>query len=122
MIETSKGWRCLHDVAAEEGLVATAYERRYGEFSRVYWAAKVMLFAPSSGLYSCPLAMTDGAARVLELSNDTFARDRALPKLLSRERNGFWTSGQWMTEKAGGSDVSSPSGMCWCWLIDCWIR
>ena len=28
--------------------------------------AKLFLFGPSSGLYSCPLAMVDGAAKVLE--------------------------------------------------------
>lgn len=93
VIETSKGWRCLHDVAAEEGLVAIAYEREHGELSRVHWAAKVLLFSPSSGLYSCPLAMTDGAARVLELSDDSFARDCALGKLLCRDPKSFWTSG-----------------------------
>ena len=29
----------------------------------------------------------------------------ALPRLLSRDPTQFWTSGQWMTEKRGGSDV-----------------
>lgn len=29
--------------------------------------AKLYLFGPSSGLYSCPLAMTDGGARLLEV-------------------------------------------------------
>jgi len=28
--------------------------------------AKLFLFGPSSGLYSCPLAMVDGAAKVIE--------------------------------------------------------
>ena len=28
--------------------------------------AKLFLFGPCSGLYSCPLAMVDGAAKVLE--------------------------------------------------------
>lgn len=31
--------------------------------------AKVLLFAPSSGLYSCPIAMTDGAAKIIEVYN-----------------------------------------------------
>eukprot|EP01062_Namystynia_karyoxenos_P058943 TRINITY_DN50380_c0_g1_i1.p1 TRINITY_DN50380_c0_g1~~TRINITY_DN50380_c0_g1_i1.p1 ORF type:complete len:622 (+),score=177.70 TRINITY_DN50380_c0_g1_i1:94-1866(+) len=106
VIETSKGWRMLHDVAAEEGLVAIAHERRHGALSRVHWAAKCTLFGPSSGLYNCPLAMTDGAARVLEVCGDTAARERARPRLLSRDPKKFWTSGQWMTERAGGSDVT----------------
>lgn len=35
--------------------------------SRIYQAAKLFMFSPSSGLYSCPLAMTDGAARTIEV-------------------------------------------------------
>lgn len=31
--------------------------------------------------------------------------ERAYPRLTSREPGQFWTSGQWMTEKRGGSDV-----------------
>jgi len=40
------------------GLVATAYERRHGAFSRVHQFALVYLFTPSTDLYNCPLAMT----------------------------------------------------------------
>ena len=35
--------------------------------SRIYQAAKLFMFSPSSGLYSCPLAMTDGAAKTIEV-------------------------------------------------------
>ena len=35
--------------------------------SRLHQYAKLFLFSPSSGLYACPLAMTDGAAKVLEV-------------------------------------------------------
>ena len=35
--------------------------------SRLYQAAKLFLFAPSSGMYSCPLAMTDGAANITQV-------------------------------------------------------
>eukprot|EP01065_Artemidia_motanka_P029283 TRINITY_DN35427_c0_g1_i1.p1 TRINITY_DN35427_c0_g1~~TRINITY_DN35427_c0_g1_i1.p1 ORF type:complete len:588 (+),score=197.19 TRINITY_DN35427_c0_g1_i1:60-1823(+) len=105
-IDTSKGWRMLKEVSATEGLVAIAHERRYGAESRVYWAAKNILFAASSGLYDCPLAMTDGAARVLEVCGDSPAKEQAHGRLTSRDPARFWTSGQWMTERAGGSDVS----------------
>ena len=36
--------------------------------SRVHQAAKLLLYCPSSGLYSCPLAMTDGAAKLIEVN------------------------------------------------------
>lgn len=108
-IQTSSGWQQLEKAAAEEGIVATAYERKQGEFSRVYQMALLYLYSPSSAFYSCPLAMTDGAARVIELSGDPILRSRAFASLTSRDPKKFWTSGQWMTEKAGGSDVSMTS-------------
>ena len=37
-------------------------------FSRVHQFVKLLLFAPSAGLYTCPLAMTDGAAKLIEVS------------------------------------------------------
>ena len=37
-------------------------------FSRLYQLAKIYLFASSSGLYSCPLAMTDGACKSLKVT------------------------------------------------------
>lgn len=38
--------------------------------SRLHQFSKLFLFSPSSGLYSCPLAMTDGAARLIEVSRN----------------------------------------------------
>ena len=31
---------------------------------------KLFMFSPVSGLYSCPLAMTDGAAKTIEVKFD----------------------------------------------------
>ena len=73
---------------------------------RLYQAVKLMMYAPASGLYSCPLAMTDGAAKTLLISDQTLPEVKnALDRLTSRDPQKFWTSGQWMTEKRGGSDV-----------------
>ena len=36
-------------------------------FSRIHQIAKNYLYSASSGLYSCPLAMTDGAAKSMEV-------------------------------------------------------
>jgi alkylation response protein AidB-like acyl-CoA dehydrogenase len=108
-LELADAWRRLHAVAAEEGLVAEAYERRFGESSRLVQMAKVYLFHPSSAFVSCPLAMTDGAARILELHGSEELKSRVLPRLTSRDPARFWTSGQWMTEREGGSDVAGSS-------------
>ena len=104
-VRVNPAWQECARVAAREGLVATGYERRHGAFSRVHQFALVYLFARSSQVYSCPLAMTDGCARTLELLAPAALRDRVLSRLLSRDPDTAWTSGQWMTERIGGSDV-----------------
>ncbi|MFA7613654.1 MAG: acyl-CoA dehydrogenase family protein [Candidatus Caldatribacteriota bacterium] len=108
-IKVTPAWNRLHEIAAEEGIVAIGYERKQKEFSRLYQFAKLYLYHPSSAIYSCPLAMTDGAARLIELFGTEGMKERALKFLTSRDPEKFWTSGQWMTEKSGGSDVSGTS-------------
>ena len=104
-IEVSPLWRVAERIAAERGVVATAYERAHGRFSRVHQCALAYLFTPSTDIYSCPLAMTDGAARTLLSSGNRKLIEFAVPHLVSRDAAQFWTSGQWMTESTGGSDV-----------------
>ena len=104
-IELSPLWSRAEEIAAEQGLVATAYERRHGRYSRIHQFALAHLFTPATDVYSCPLAMTDGAARALIASGNKALIDRAVPHLTSRDPAKFWTSGQWMTESTGGSDV-----------------
>jgi alkylation response protein AidB-like acyl-CoA dehydrogenase len=104
-IELTPLWQRAERVAVEHGVVATAYERKHGSLSRVHQCALAYLFTPSTDIYSCPLAMTDGAARTLITSGNQELIDRALPHLISREPAEFWTAGQWMTELTGGSDV-----------------
>jgi putative acyl-CoA dehydrogenase len=104
-IRVSPAWKALHGIAAEEGIVATAYERTH-EQARVHQFALLYLYHPSSAIYSCPLAMTDGAARVLEIEGGEELQREIFPHLVSRDPNEMWTAGQWMTERRGGSDVS----------------
>ncbi len=101
-IEMTSHWKACERVAAGHGLVATAYERKLGAFSRLHQAALIHLFHPASEVYTCPLAMTDGAAKTLQAHR---ARPEAVARLTSRDPAAFWTSGQWMTESTGGSDV-----------------
>ena len=104
-IEVTPLWRRAESIAAEHGVVATAYEQKHGSLSRVHQCALAYLFTPSTDIYSCPLAMTDGAARTLLNSGNQALIDRAVPHLITRDRDQFWTAGQWMTELTGGSDV-----------------
>ncbi len=104
-IELTPLWKRAAVIAAEEGVVGAAYERRHGALSRVDQFARLYLFHPSTDVFSCPLAMTDGAAKTLVSHGNQRLVDRALPRLTSRDPAAMWTSGQWMTERTGGSDV-----------------
>jgi acyl-CoA dehydrogenase len=106
-IEVSPLWRRAERLAAEFGLVATGYEAEHGGLARTVQFALVHLFHPSTDVYSCPLAMTDGAARTLLDSGNRALAERVVPHLTSRDPARFWTSGQWMTESTGGSDVGA---------------
>ncbi|WP_438014546.1 acyl-CoA dehydrogenase family protein [Sorangium sp. So ce315] len=104
-VEVTQLWKEAARIACERGVVAAAYERAHGAFSRVHQFALAYLFDPSSDVYTCPLAMSDGAARTLLASGNRALIDRAVPRLTSRDPANAWTSGQWMTERTGGSDV-----------------
>ena len=106
-IEVTPLWQRAAQVAAQAGLIAIPYERAQGRYSRIHQFAAVYLFHPSSDVYTCPLAMTDGAARTLAVANNLQLIERALPRLTSRDPSRAWTSGQWMTESTGGSDVGA---------------
>ena len=105
-IRVSAAWQALDCVSAEEGMIATAYAREFDDLSRPLQWAKLYLFHPSSSYYTCPLAMTDGAAKLIEKFGDSPVFDEVFAHLTSRDPGAFWTSGQWMTEKRGGSDVA----------------
>jgi alkylation response protein AidB-like acyl-CoA dehydrogenase len=104
-VETTALWREAERLAVRHGLVATAYDRSLGRHARLAQFAKVYLFHPSSDVYTCPLAMTDGAARALLESGDRALIDRAVPHLTARDPAAFWTSGQWMAEPMAAPDA-----------------
>lgn len=108
-IRTSRAWEALRVFSAKHGIVASGYDQSLGEHRRVVQAALLHLFSASSAIYSCPLAMTDAATRVLLDLAPPALRDRLVPKLTSTDPASFITSGQWMTERTGGSDVSDTS-------------
>ena len=104
-IKVSDAYLELGRIGVAAGVTGLPYEDTpYGPGARVVWGALLALWGPSSALYSCPVAMTDGAARTLLLHGDL--DDMAVVgRLTTRDPDQAWTSGQWMTETAGGSDV-----------------
>lgn len=104
-IELTPAWQEGPLLTTRHAVLAAGHEAhpcaRLEEFARVY------LYHLASEFYTCPLAMTDGAATALKASGNRALIDRALPHFLSRDPATFWLSGQWMTENAGGSDVGN---------------
>ncbi|KAF4982897.1 hypothetical protein FZEAL_1593 [Fusarium zealandicum] len=115
---TGEGWRGLQNFGQSRGFVAAGYDTCYGPFSRAYQFLRLQLWTASCSNVACPSAMQDGAARLLQthLSDPELAAkltdeqkqvfENAFSHLTSRDPSYAWTSGQWMTERTGGSDVS----------------
>lgn len=122
---TSEGWRGLQNWGIKEGMVALPYENTFEEYTRVLWAARYAIWAGSACWVNCPGLMVDGVASALRryltpteggpttnqplMAKREVALASAYEKLVSRELTGnkkAWTTGQWMTERQGGSDVS----------------
>ena len=110
-IETPQGWETQRRAAAAHAVVALPYQAhsrdRWGPAVRVLQHALLHLYGPESATFSCPVAMSDGAAALLSRSDvDPAVRDAWLPRLLSTDPSAAVTSGQWMTESTGGSDLA----------------
>jgi acyl-CoA dehydrogenase len=104
-ISVSPSWLELGRLGIEAGVTALPYEEGpFGERARLVGAGLLALWGPSSALYSCPVAMADGAARTLLVSG-TSDDLPVVERLTTRDWSRAWTSGQWMTETTGGSDV-----------------
>jgi hypothetical protein len=81
-VDVSPVWLKLVQEGLENGLVAVAYEQP-GPDGRVLQAALVQLFQPASAMATYPMAMTDGAARVL-LAHDPQLAAVYVPRLTRR--------------------------------------
>lgn len=113
-IELTPAWQRGAELAARHGLVAAGHETTHGEHARVDQFARVYLHHVASEFFTCPLAMSDGAATALKASGNAALIKRALPHLLARDPAELWLSGQWMTETAGGSDVGLTDTIARC--------
>ena len=113
-VEAAAGWETLRRAAARHALVALPYQPGaravWGARTRVVQYALLYLYGPESATFNCPVAMADGAAALLSRDEvDPALRDAWLPRLVATDPDTAITSGQWMTEAQGGSDVSGSS-------------
>ena len=114
-LRTSQGWKALKSIGVEHGVVSRAYDKsKTAHGRRVEQFALNHAWSHTSTLTMCPMTMTDGAALLIskhlnDPDGDQPGRQAVFAesyrRLTSRDPATAWTSGQWMTERSGGSDV-----------------
>lgn len=74
------------------------------ELHRLGFASGFLFAMSESGQY-CPLCMTDGVARLIELYCEQADKERLLPHIYTDNAENLFTGAMFLTEKSGGSDV-----------------
>lgn len=116
-IYTSGAWKTLSNECCKEMLASYSYinKNRNSKFSRLIQMTKVYLMSHISGMTSCPISMTDSASYLIDyirVSSSQYINEEineSYKRLISNDIEYFITSGQWMTEILGGSDVRSST-------------
>ncbi|KAG9694969.1 hypothetical protein KCU95_g5244, partial [Aureobasidium melanogenum] len=113
---TTAGWKALKVVYQQNGLISVAYDTTNQDWNRrVHQFALNQTYICTGTLTGCPMAMSDGAAKLLQGHLGKPDGDQpglnkvvneAYRRLISNNPSEAWTAGQWMTERSGGSDVS----------------
>ncbi|EGY22879.1 aidB [Verticillium dahliae VdLs.17] len=109
------GWKALKAIGIQAGVVSLGYDKStFTHNRRVHQFLMNHNWHHTSTLTMCPMSMTDGSARFIsnhigDDDDDELERRAVLSeyyrRLISSDPSEAWTSGQWMTEKSGGSDV-----------------
>jgi alkylation response protein AidB-like acyl-CoA dehydrogenase len=76
------------------------------EKHRLGFASGYLYALSESGQY-CPLCMTDGAARLIDIFCEENDKERLLPHIYTNTVNDLYTGAMFLTEKRGGSDVGA---------------
>ncbi len=76
------------------------------EKQRLGFASGYLYAMSESGQY-CPLCMTDGVARLIDLFCDDEDKARLMPHIYTDKAEDLYTGAMFLTEKTGGSDVGA---------------
>jgi alkylation response protein AidB-like acyl-CoA dehydrogenase len=101
----------LEELSYGRGIVALKYDadfltshrirRHLVGFGAAYYFAQTEM-----GLF-CPICMTDGVARVLELYGSGPLAKETIERLTTRDLSRLWQGAMFLTERQGGSDVGA---------------
>ncbi|MBW8051953.1 MAG: acyl-CoA dehydrogenase [Cytophagales bacterium] len=81
-------------------------KRFLGETHRLGFSAGYLYAMSELGLY-CPLCMTDGVARLIDLFGEEEDKERLLKHIYTDDVDELYTGAMYLTEKSGGSDVGA---------------
>ena len=103
----------MERVAYGSGIVALKYEpetrkAHAGALHTAGFALGYVFAQAEAGLF-CPLCMTDGVARILDLHGSDALKKEWIPRLASRDWERLNTGAMFLTEKQGGSDVGAAA-------------
>jgi len=101
----------LEELSYRRGIVAVKYEEDFLARHRarrhlVGFGASYYFAQTEMGLF-CPICMTDGVARVLELYGAGPIAKETIEHLTTRDLSRLWQGAMFLTERQGGSDVGA---------------
>lgn len=101
----------LMDIAVQSEMFRVKWEpslreKFIKETHRLGFAAGYLYAMSESGQY-CPLCMTDGAARLIDMFCAEEDKARLMPHIYTENAGEFFTGAMYLTEKTGGSDVGA---------------
>lgn len=101
----------LTDIALKSGMFRVKWEpasaKRFSrEKHRLGFSVGYLFAMSEAGLY-CPLCMTDGVARLIDLFGEEEDKARLLPHIYTNMVEELFTGAMYLTEKTGGSDVGA---------------
>tara|TARA_B100000508_G_scaffold141026_1_gene145252 strand:+ start:24480 stop:26159 length:1680 start_codon:yes stop_codon:yes gene_type:complete len=107
-VEFHPAYQELLKIAVDSGMFSLKWDNDFDQNNtsrhRMGFATGYLYAMSETGQY-CPLCMTDGVARLIDLHLDDDTKKRLLPHIGTTDVNELYTGAMFLTEKSGGSDV-----------------
>lgn len=101
----------LEELAYGGGIISLKYDPKFlaqhKENRHLIGFASGYYFAQTETSLYCPVCMTDGVARVLELYSDSEIAKETIAHLTTNDMSKLWQGAMFLTERQGGSDVGT---------------
>jgi acyl-CoA dehydrogenase len=103
-------WELMR-IAVDSEMMRVKWEpelkKRFASEKHLLGFGSGFIYAMSESGQYCPLCMTDGVARLIDLFCEGEDKARLLPFIYTQDASRFFTGAMFLTEKSGGSDVGA---------------